>query len=285
MSVKSLFTKRVRRYACAALASAVTTFIGWETMARAEAQTCSLRDATAWQVAITDAEIELTPSYIRFVTEAFLRDCPERPEFASASRVAGIAATDMGDADAALRHFENAAPLRDQMSGFYAIAASLAANADLGAWRVRDQMVATWLTQLERHPGVSVSPVTLDHGTIYQLHFTGAEAETRAAWVAVPRGPGWPATISFSTRGWQAALRRISDDETDDIRYVELNRCYGRRTLGRLDGAQSSVDFDGAAQAGLTAYLAAPDVQVERSDTSISPCVLHARLLPVPARF
>lgn len=286
MTIKTLFTKRVRRYLGAILAAAVTTFVGLQAIPRAEAQSCTLSDATRWQLAITSSEVELTPSYIRFVTETFLKSCPERPEFDSASRVAGIAAADMGDARAAVQHFRNASPMRDVMSNLYAIAAHLAVQEDVAAWRLRDDMIAAWYAKLERHPLVSVNTVELQLGTIYQVHFAEPSEETgpRAAWVAVPKGPGWPATISFSNSPFQLAMRQISDGGEVNARYIELSRCYDRRSLGRLDARAATVDFDGAAQAGLTAYLATPDLHVEASERAISPCVLHGRLLPVPKR-
>lgn len=284
MTVKTLFTKRVRRYLGAAIATAVTTFVGMQSLMSAEAQSCTLHDATRWQLAITDSEVELTPTYIRVVTESFLRNCPDRPEFASASRIAGIAAADMGNAQAAVQHFRNAGPMSDLMSNFYAIAVHLAVGEDLSAWRMRDQFIATWAKRLDRHPMVSISEVEIDHGRIYQVHFaeTTDGAGPRAAWVGVPTGPGWPATISFSSSPFQLALRQISDGGDQGARYIELNRCYARRSLGRLDADIATVDFDGAAQAGLSAYLASPDLQVEVSDRAVSPCVLHGRLLPTP---
>ncbi len=284
MTVKTLFTKRVRRYFGAAIATAVTTFVGLEALSRAEAQTCSLHDATRWQIAITNSEVEQTPEFIRFATESFLKACPDRPEFAAASRVAGMASADMGDASGAVRHFRNAGPMRDTLSNFYAIAAHLAVEEDVAAWRLRDQLITTWYNRLDRHPMVSISKVALDHGTVYQVHFAEAAGDIgpRAAWVGVPSGPGWPATISFSNSPFQLALRQISQGGDEDGRYIELNRCYDRRSLGRLDPRLASVDFDGAAQAGLSAYLADPDTQVQVSDRAVSPCVLHGRLLPMP---
>lgn len=286
MTVKTLFTKRVRRYIGAAIAAATTTFVGMQAMLKAEAQTCTLTDATKWQLAITDAEVELTPAYIRFTTETFLKSCPQRPEFTSASRVAGIAAADMGDARAAVQHFRNAGPMQDAMANFYAMAAYLALDEDLAAWRLRDAMIADWHARLDRHPMVSVDTVSLELGTIYQVHFAerSEEASPRAAWVAVPSGPGWPATISFSNTPFLRAMRQISDGGDTRARYIELNRCYDRRSLGQLGARASSVDFNDAAQAGLTAYLAAPDLQVEVSARAVSPCVLHGRLLPAPKR-
>lgn len=284
MTVKTLFTKRVRRYLGAAIATAVTTFVGMQALSTAEAQSCTLQDATRWQIAITDSEVELTPEFIRFATESFLKSCPDRPEYAAASRVAGIAAADMGDARAAVRHFGNAGPMRDIMSNFYAVAAHLAVGEDAAAWRLRDQMVAAWYTRLDRDPMVSISGLALEHGTVYQVHFADASNDLapRSAWIGVPTGPGWPATISFSNSPFQLALRQISQDGDTDARYIELNRCYDRRALGRLDARLASVDFDGAAQAGLAAYLANPDREILASERAVSPWVLIGRLLPLP---
>ena len=284
MTVKTLFTKRTRRYIGAAIAAAVTTFIGLQAQSKAEAQSCSIHDATKWQLAITNTEVELTPEFIRIVTESFLKACPDRPEYSAASRVAGIAAADMGDASAAVRHFENAGPMRDVMSNFYAIAAHLANNEDATAWRMRDQLIGSWHDRLDRHPMVSISKISIDHGAVYQIHFADIADDEgpRAAWVGVPTGPGWPATISFSSSPLQLALRKISEGGDSNARYIELNRCYDRRSLGRLDPRLASVDFDGAAQAGLAAYLANPDVHVQVSERAVSPCVLHGRLLPLP---
>ena len=255
MTVKTLFTKRVRRYLGAAIAAAVTTFVGLQAQSKAEAQTCTLSDATKWQLAITDTDVELTPEFIRFATESFLKTCPERPEYAAASRVAGIAAADMGDARAAVGHFRNAGPMRDVMSNFYAIAAHLAIGEDRAAWRLRDRLIDTWHDRLDRHPMVSISKTDLEHGSVYQVHFVETADETgpRSAWVGVPTGPGWPATINFSSSRFQLALRKISEGGEAQARYIELNRCYDRRSLGRLDPHVTSVDFDGAAQAGLAA--------------------------------
>lgn len=287
MNVKILFTKRMRRYACAAIATTVTTFVGLKSISTAEAQSCSLKDATQWQLAVTNPEVELTPTFIKVVTESFLRACPDRPEFTSASRIAAIAATDLGDAKTAVQHFRNAGPMRDVQSNFYAIAAHLAAGEEASAWQTRDRMVARWLDRLERHPLVSVSHEQLESGAIYQIHIADADPEIlpRSVWVAVPAGPGWPATLSFTHDRMLLAMRQVRAGETDlDARYIDLNRCYGRRSLGRLDAQLTSVDFDGAARAGLAAYLADPDQHVEQSDRSIHPCYLSNRLLPAPSR-
>ena len=222
---------------------------------------------------------------MRYVTEAFLAACPQRPEFKGASRVAGIAAADLGDASAAVKHFRNAGRMRDTQSNFYAIASNLAAGHDAAACRIRDHMVEIWHDRLSRDPMVTISSQAVEGGTIYQVHFTQPDTEPgpKAAWVGVPSGPGWPATLSFSNNRMLMAMRTIRAGADDSATpRIELNRCYGRRSLGRLDPRLSRADFDGAATAGLSAYLANPDQYVERTDTAISPCVLSARLLPTP---
>lgn len=283
MSVKSLFTKRVCRYTCAALASAVTTFIAMNSLSYASAQTCNLHDATRWQLALNDAEVEQTPEYIRSVTEAFLKACPERPEFAEASRIAGIAAADTGDASAAVRHFQNAGWMRDLLSNFYTVSSYLASGEDKAAWRHRDQMVEMWRTRLDRHPQVSVTAQPTELGMIYQVYFSkpDEDSSTRAAWIAVPYGPGWPATLTFSKDRMRLAMRKISLGDVDEgFRYVDLQRCQGRRFLGRIETTLSVTDFDGAAQAGLLAYLADPDLAIASSNGQIRTCVMPSRLLP-----
>ncbi len=285
MEIKNLFTKRVRRYLCAALASGVTTFVGLQGFARADAPMCSLQEATAWQLALADPEIEQTPDYILEVTEAFLSACPTRPEFSEASRIAGIAAADIGESERAASHFRNAGPMRDHVSNFYAMASLVAAADERAAWRLRDQMVERWRLRLERHPLVSVSAETTDLGMIYQIYFTQADEELglRAAWVAVPFGPGWPATLTFSEDPFRLQLRKVrTQEDAVDFQYVDLHRCRGRRALGQIATKLSVTEFDAAALASLTAYLANPDQPDQHESGPISSCVFPGRLLPNP---
>ncbi len=275
-------SKRTKRYIGAAVATAVTTVLAMSALSEADAQTCSLRDVTGWQLALSDPLEEQSPEYIRDITETFLEMCPERPEFFEASRIAGMAATDMGDAKSAVSHFRNAGRMNSLLANFYAISAFAANGDERAAWRTRDQMVERWRNRLERSDQVSVSAEPVDLGMIYQLSFLDIDEEsgTRAAWVAVPYGPGWPATLSFSSDRMRLALRRTGTDQASpDFRYVDLNRCRGRRTLGRIDASVPSPDFDAAARASLTAYLADPDLP-KASDSEIDLCVWPARLLP-----
>lgn len=287
MGRNKYLSKRQRRYLGAAIAAGVTTFTAFMSLPSAQAQTCTLQDATIWQMALHDRRVEQSPSHIRSVTEAFLSACPNRPEFSEASRVAGIAATDMQDAKAAREHFLNSGRMTDTLSNFYAMAAFHGAGDTNATWRLRDQVVEAWWMRLERHPMVSVSAEALQNGMVYQLYFSEPDANsgTHVAWVAVPFGPGWPATLSFSRDRMRLALRDARAAKDTDFRYVDLNRCLGRRTLGRIEKTVSSVDFDAAARASLSAYLANPDQPHQGSDRKIEVCVLPNRLLPgVPKR-
>lgn len=282
MSRQKHLSKRTRRYIGAVIATFTTTLTALLMLPEADAQTCTLHDATNWQMALHDGDVEQSPEYVRSVTEAFLNTCPDRPEFSEASRIAGMSAVDMQDAESAVDHFSNAGPMRDLLANFYAIAAFHKVGDRRTSWRVRDQMVEAWRSRLDRHPLVSVSAEPQQHGMIYQLYFQEIDHETgtRAAWVAVPDGPGWPAALSFSQDRMRLALRKARAAKNTDFRYVDLDRCHGRRTLGRIDTVLATSDFDAAARASLNAYLAKPDQPSTRKDDRVEVCVLPSRLLP-----
>lgn len=285
MEIKKRFTKRVRRYAGAVLAALVTTYVGWVGFAEAEPMSCSLHDATAWQLAISDPDVEQTPDHILSVTEAFLADCPNRPEIAEASRIAGIAAADLGEPVRAMGHFQAAGAMRDLVSNFYAMATFLAADDKAAAWRLRDQVVERWRSRLERHPMVSVLAVPAEHGMIYQVYFTRPDEETgvRAAWIGVPYGPGWPATLSFSKDPFRLGLKRVrTGEDTSDYRYVDLHRCEGRRALGEIATRLSVSEFDATASSSLNAYMANPDQPAAYEHGPVRSCIFPGRLLPRP---
>ncbi|MEO1324141.1 MAG: hypothetical protein AAFV59_14160 [Pseudomonadota bacterium] len=280
-------TKRTRRYLGALIAAGVTTFLAMNLVSGAHAQGCGLKDATSWQLALHDEDVEQSPDYIRAVTESFLSACPVRPEYADASRIAGIAAADMNDVEAASEHFRNAGPMQGVSANFYAMMVFHLAGDPVLAWRSRDNLVGAWHRRLSRHDKVSISAESVPGGTIYQVYYseTDRESGVRAAWVAVPSGPGLPATLTFSNERMRMAFHRIRAAEDDDFRYVDLHRCHGRRTLGRIETSVSVTEFDAAARASLTAYLANPDLPVLSARNEVQMCAFPARLFPgVPKR-
>ncbi|MFN3213365.1 MAG: hypothetical protein ACE37M_09690 [Henriciella sp.] len=283
MGGKKLLSRRTRRYIGAAIAAGVTSFIAMNTINKASAQDCGLQDAMDWQLALHDQQIEQSPEHISAVTEAFLDTCPDRPEFYDASRIAGIAAADLGEAKRAASHFANAGPMTDRLSNFYAISTFLAAGETKAAWRQRDQFIEAWRTRLERHPHVSVHAEPTEDGMIYQLYFSQVDEDTgiQAAWVAVPFGAGWPATLTFARDPMRMAFRRArTGQDVADMRYVDLHRCFARRSLGQITTKLTRSEFDAAAQASLAAYLARPDRGHGHPGSQIDICYSPARLLP-----
>ena len=287
MGDQKRLSRRKRRIISAMIATTVTTLLALSAVSSAEAQSCTLQDATNWESAINDREQELSPDYIRVNTEAFLEACPVRPEFYDASRIAGIAAADMGDAQAAAQHFKNAGRMTNLLSNFYAMGSFLAIGEDRWAWRIRDMTVEAWRSRLDRHPHVSVAASAQKHGMIYQVNFAIPDKETklRAAWVAVPNGPGWPATLGFSSDRMRLALQRTSSGSGGaGVEFIDLNRCLGRRTLGEVKTPMSTQMYQETATASLNAYLASPDIPRGREKRDIQICTWPSRLLPGPPK-
>ena len=64
------------------------------------------------------------------------------------------------------------------------------------------------------------------------------------------------------------------------MRYVDLHRCFKRRSLGQITTKLTRTEFDVAAQASLQAYLASPDKISGKSRARVELCYSPARLLP-----
>jgi hypothetical protein len=287
MFVKTSFTTLICRYACAVLASFVTTFIAFNASPIASAQetTCSWRDVSAWQMQISEPEEEQTPEYMLRVTKAFLDKCPNRPEIKDAYRIAGLASVDSGDAAAAVSYFEAAAPLRDLTARFYQISALLADGKSRTAWQARDEMVEDWLNKLARDPTINVDTRTVRGGEVHAVTFTKRDRETGigAAWIAVPSGAGWPATLTVGSERQLSAFHRIRTGA--DLRHVDLYRCRSRRILAKSAEAIPADEMDVSAETTLVAYLARPD-KYGRAEAgeSLNVCIWPKRLLPPPPR-
>lgn len=290
MTINTSFTKLFRHITCAVLASSVTSFVGLISVANAdtEARTCSLRDASAWQLQLVEATEEITPAYILGVTEAFLDKCPDRPEFREASKIAGMAATDNGEIKRAVAHFENAGVLYDERAQFYQAAALLADNQDAKAWNIRDRLVNSWLEKLARNPQAAVDVKTLRTGIIYTVTFAQPDSESGigAAWVAVPYGAGWPATLTIGAERQVTAFHRLrAGADAPALAHVDYYRCRGRRLLARAPVAIPMSEMEAAARVTLIGYLAAPDDLDETKDgQALATCLWPQRLLPRPAR-
>ncbi|MEM9938907.1 MAG: hypothetical protein AAF768_08675 [Pseudomonadota bacterium] len=290
MAVKKSVTKdRLWRWTAAIIATVVTSLIGLypEHLAFGEAAGCSLNDVSDWQNQLMDPDEEIDPPYILEVTEAFILRCPDRPEIKEASRIAGVAAVRMGDAKRALAHFDKAGWIRDQRSLFAQAAAFLATGDTEMGWVIRDEILANWLLDLSRTPLTTVDTIEVQGGHIYAVNFTKIDAETgiRAAWVAVPDGPGWPATLSVGSDAFSNAIHKMrAGADAAPLRQIHLHRCFERKVLAQSPVEISVNQFGQTAQLALQAYLADPDLYEPLANGRINQCLMAGKLFPRPPR-
>ena len=288
MAINSSFTNRLMRYACAVLASSVTTFMGLSVKSHADTMAdCTLRDVAAWQMMLTEPKEEGTPEYILRVTEDFITQCPNRPETREAHAIAGRAAVDMGDARSAVDHYALAGPLKTTRQQF-AYAAALAANGDASqAWALRDASVETWLTELSYDPTTRVSSSKIRGGKLHRIQFTYPDRETgvRLAWVVVPNGAGWPATMTIGNSRQRLAFHRLrAGDSVKAPRHITLYRCTSRKILARIDDTKRPQEIDRDAEVTMLAYLSRPDTPSRPvKGEPVETCIWPNRLLPKSA--
>ncbi|MEM6534686.1 MAG: hypothetical protein AAF613_03505 [Pseudomonadota bacterium] len=274
------------RWSGAAIAAATATLVGLypAPSAMPGEDGCSLSDVMVWQSQINDPQEEATPDYLRRVSEAFVRECPERPEVTHAHKIAGLAANTLGDTRAAITHFEGAGWARDMTANFAYAAALLAEGEAERAWQVRDDIVAAWRAKIERSAEVDLSIHELEAGKVLRLTFAGAGGAPQTSWTAIPDGPGWPATLSAGKDRALTAFRNMRDaGRAPDLRVIDFYRCGGRRILARLDQPVDMAELDRAALTAMAAYLARPDETVANStEDRLSMCLWPQRLLPSP---
>ncbi|MEM1086670.1 MAG: hypothetical protein AAGH90_03005 [Pseudomonadota bacterium] len=288
MSVNTSLIKTLGRWSFATLTSAVTTFLGLygDPFAFGQDVSCSLRDVSEWQMQLEDPSEEASPSYIYDVTTEFLNRCPDRPEVKQAQTIAAMAAVDDDDALRALSHFEKAIPLKSLQSQFYYAAALLAADKPQSAWDIRDQMIADWTSKMQRNRSVDIDEFKARGGLIYRVTYNALDRETgvRVAFIAVPEGPGWPATVTLGKDRQLNAFHRLrAGEDAQPLRHIDLYRCTGRRLLARSDARLSLSETTEIAEQGLSVYLANPDTNFGENG-EIIPCLWPERLLPAAPR-
>lgn len=288
MSVNTSLIRTLGRWSFATLTSAVTTLLGLygDPFAFGDEAYCSLSDVAAWQIQLEEPTEEATPDYVYRVTTEFLTQCPNRPEVRQAHAVAAMAAVDADDATRAVGHFENALPLSSLQAQFYYSAALLASGDSNSAWDIRDQMVLDWTKRLKRNRSITLDQTSVRGGTVYRVTYNAIDPETgfRVAFVAVPNGAGWPATVTLGSERQISAFHRLrAGQDTTPLRHIDLYRCTGRRLLARSDASLSISETTQTAERSLMAYLANPDTAYGENG-AIIPCLWPERLLPAPPR-
>ena len=285
-----VLSKRISRWIAATLASSVCTVIGMSgaLFAYADTEGCTLKDVAAWKAQLTDPQEEASPLYRLSVTEAFISDCPARPEVVSAHQLAGIAAMDGGFAEETIVHLEKArAPYRplEIRPWFGLIAALLETGEDQAAWEERDALVAHWLERLESDGLASIETLGAPGGHIHAVEFIALEPRdfVRGVWLAVPEDAGWPSAIVLGSDGFRAALHLLRQPNTPRLEHIDLIGCKERITLTQAEG---EIAFDVASEAAIAAserYLERPELPVDNGAVDMSSaCTWPDKMLPRP---
>ncbi|MEM5515463.1 hypothetical protein WNY37_00785 [Henriciella sp. AS95] len=275
--------KRLLRYLSALTVSIICTYSGLQRVAfadTAQVPACGMNDVFAWQDRLENPTEEATPAYVQRVSEAFITDCPNRPEVAEAHRIAALAAGWGNDAEASAVHFEQAGYVTDVESLFMNAAVLLATGENERAWRMRDQAIEFWLARMTRRGIADVEVDELKGGDLISLRFRETDADLRQSrlWIVKPDGAGWPAALSISSdRQLNAFHKMRAGQDASDLQLIRLYRCTSRKLLGRGSKPVSDEEISATATAALQAYLFAPDIP---KSGEFETCLFAQRMLP-----
>ena len=252
-------------------------------------QPCSSQDYISYLASLDDEGIEGTPLEHLALGQAFLAKCGTRPEAGRVALRTARNALDAGFPEQALSYFDQArrgfASFRQQDRMDYITALALNGQEDL-AWSLRDEEVESWLGRLDHDGLATVETIRLRDGLVYKVTFDAVDPKRRepVAWLALPFGAGFPATISLSSEEAMIALAKIRYGEAgSNLKQVKLHQCHGQVTLiNDLDGL-SETDAHTIAMEAATAYLAAPDrVAQTNPGQPIASCFALERLFIAP---
>lgn len=289
--------KKVMKFTGPIVAGLVTLLVGHSYYAFADiesnqatpAPACSSLDYINLQQDKATSTVEMTPSYALSLSEAFITRCPDRPEVARVSLTAAQEALDAGNAEAAYTHFHKALARGasfDQQARMDFMTMLLANGRDQLAWDLRDEEVALWLAKLDEDGLTRISSREFTNGTIYALSFDEIDPvrRERLTWVAVPNGPGFPASISLSSEVQLIALARLRVGAASrNMQQIVYTTCADRDTLSTTFTGFKEENVEKLANGMLMDYLAAPESLMERDEgDSITTCLTPERMLVAP---
>lgn len=288
--------KTILRYLCPALAGIVAFVLG-EYGAYAVpmpsfaelTQTCTPAHYTEYTNALHNPDMEGSPQDLLAISEAFLIGCPDRPEAPRVSLDAARHALDSGLGQRALLHFENARkagayfPHQSRMDYISALVINAQPQP---AWRIRDREVAQWLETARDQGLATIHATRLRDGLVYKLTFDAVDPSRRVriAWMAVPFGAGFPATLSLEADAQIMALMHLSRGAAaTDMEQLVLNRCHGRKTLTTSLTGLDDIATETQAMAIAKAYLERPDeVGSSAAGKPIATCFNTERVFIAP---
>lgn len=285
--------QRILSLICAAMAGIIATLLAHthsfaQTVEHTPAP-CSNQDYIAYLASLESQTIEGTPAEHLALAEAFLSKCHARPEAGRVTLRAARNALDSGLPEKALSYFDQArasfASFRQQDRMDYMTALILNGQEDL-AWQLRDEEVNVWLDKLDHDGLAHVETLRLRDGLVYKVSFDAIDPKRREsiAWLALPFGQGFPATISLSSEDAMIALARIRYGEAASrLKQVKLRRCHGQVTLKNDLNDLSEADAHLIAMEAAKVYLSAPDGVLETEPGQpVATCFGLNRLFTAP---
>ncbi len=229
------------------LICAILVYAGWCAEATSE---CGLSDAADFYDRIENPREEGDPSYVLRTAEAFLKNCPNRPEARDAHLIAARAAANGLWFDRAKSHFANA-DTRYQPIGAadrLRFAGALVAEGDLDrGMDERDRALSDWAAHIAAAPRTTVTSRALGSADVYRVRFSEpvSDKKIEAIWIAIPKQDAWPLAIAFSRDPMRNAFRRIRlGAGADDLSYLEVRTCSGRRKLHEAAGDITPEDVE-----------------------------------------
>jgi hypothetical protein len=261
--------KTVLHLICAIVAGLVATLLAHTHSFAQEnitdTEPCSQQDYITYLDGLKSHTTEGTPLEHLQLAEAFMAKCRDRPETGRVALRAARNALDAGRSEVALSYFDQArlsfASFTQQNRIDYITTLILNGQENL-AWRLRDSEVHGWLEKLDHDGIASVEIIRLRDGLIYKATFDAVDPKRREslAWLALPDGAGFPATISLSSEDAMIALAKIRYGKAgNSLKQIKLRKCHGQVTLLSDLNDLSETKANTIAMAAAKAYLAAPD--------------------------
>ena len=265
----SISKKDVLAIICAIIAGLVSTLLAHS---HSFAQTpddaalvCSHTAYSDYRHRLKTEPIEATPAAHLAIAEAFLDTCGTRPEAGRVALQAARNALDVGNAQKALTYYDMArkrfAAFQQQDRLDYITTLALDDQERL-AWSLRDEEIDVWLDELYETGLADVETVRLRDGFVHKVTYNAVDPSRNetVAWLAVPHGAGFPATISLSSETAMIALLKLRvGDAANRLQQLKLRRCHGQDfLLSEADGINED-DAETKAMAAAKAYLRRPD--------------------------
>lgn len=250
---------------------------------------CSLQDYRAFEAQLIDPNVEVTPDFMLSVMQGFLATCPHRIEVPSIVRRAARVALDTGDPALALVLYEQALEMAapfERTDKLDLMAALIEMGEAERAWTLRDEIIVSWLNELEQNGLAEIASARLRDGIIHHARFGAVDANHAQSevWLVVPYSGGWPAAIARGADKKRVALRQmVHGVEARAYEHLDLIQCRSRVTLAQNDAGLAAIDVDEVVMNAAKTYLRQPDKRFQRAEmVPVGTCIAAHRMFVSP---